>query len=364
MPTINLNYHPHFTERARVTYEQYELIDIVANDDERYSIKKLKPKKDRTCLFCGGKFGDVTFQSDAHLISKHIGNSSLFSDFECHSCNLRFGKMEDDLAKFLGVAKSLAKGKESKMEGFKGKFLSAHSRSFIGNDFLILAPKDIKREGNKTSIRYIKNPYTPLNVYKSLVKFSLSLLPNDVVKNTFQSALDFLSGKMVIQYGAPLSWYTLPFNNTLPLYILIFKKKDKEANLPLYMMSFYFNNFIVNLPLLFDGQIKNNITERNIITPPPYFGNDNYLSIPVHSHVVRDFASSEKLTDEWEELTFIAPEDSDKKLWAYDTITDKMEQRPYDGTGIKYMIITKEGVSVDPKAFSQFIRNAMEGKSE
>jgi hypothetical protein len=160
MPTINFKYPPQFTEQARLVYEHYDLVDIIGTGDERYVAKVLKPKKQRECLFCGGVFGDVTFKSDAHLLSKHLGNSDLFSDFECHECNLMFGKMEDDLAKFLGISKSLAKAKGGKMEGFKGRFLSAHSRSFIGDDFLILAPKDVVREENKTYIRYVKNPYT------------------------------------------------------------------------------------------------------------------------------------------------------------------------------------------------------------
>lgn len=82
--TISLKYPPRFEEQARLVYEHYDLVDIIGTGDERYSTKSLKPKKQRVCLFCGGVFGEVTFKSDAHLLSKHLGNSDLFSDFECH----------------------------------------------------------------------------------------------------------------------------------------------------------------------------------------------------------------------------------------------------------------------------------------
>lgn len=268
--------------------------------------------------------------------------------------------MEDDIAKFLGISKSLAKAKGTKLESFKGRFLSAYSRTFIGDDFLILAPKDVRREGSKTYIKYVKNPYTPVKVYKALVKFALSVLPGDKVKQSFAKALAFLNDKVIIEHGAALSWYTLPFN-TLPLYVLIFQKKNTEASLPTYMISFYFNNYIFNLPLLMHENDVWNDDQCEIIIPPPYFGNKNYLEVPIQFNPVRDFASKEKVTDECEELTFTMPDETRKHLWAYNPETDQTEQRSYDGTGIKYIIITKEGVTVDPKAFSEFIKKTMEG---
>lgn len=362
MPTIKFRNHPDYEEQAGLVNEHYDLIDFISVGDARYATKALKPKMQRVCLFCGGAFGEVTFKSDAHLLSKHLGNSDLFSDFECHDCNLKFGRMENDLAKFLGISKSLAKAKGDKMESFKGRLLSAHSRSFIGDDFLILAPKDVVRDGNKTYIRYVKNPYTPVNVYKALVKFALSVLPNEIVKQSFLKGLAFLKDKLRIEHGAALSWYTLPFNNTLPLYVLVFQKKALEANLPTYMMSFYFNNYIINLPLLMHVEDIWSDGQCQIIIPPPYFANEQHLGVPVHAHALRDFASTEKVTDEWEELTFTMLESTDQ-LVSYDPESNEMKQRPFDRAGIKYMVITKEGVTVDPKAFSQFIKDAMEGEA-
>jgi hypothetical protein len=186
------------------------------------------------------------------------------------------------------------------------------------------------------------------------------VLPNEKVKQSFRKGLDFLRDKLRIEQGAALSWYTLPFNYTLPLYVLVFEKRNPKANLPTYMMSFYFKNYIINLPLLMHELDIWSDNQCQVIIPPPYFANEHYLDVPVQSHALRDFASTEKVTDEWEELSFTMLESTDQ-IVAYNSETNEMKQYSFDETGIKYIIITKEGITVDPKAFSQFIKETMEG---
>ena len=69
----------------------YEPMDFIGPDDQRYNLKKLKPKRERTCRFCGKAFGQTRFRENAHLIPDSIGNKDLFSDFECDHCNRFFG---------------------------------------------------------------------------------------------------------------------------------------------------------------------------------------------------------------------------------------------------------------------------------
>lgn len=359
MMDLKFKPHPDYEGRAKLTLAHYDLVDVIMNGDQRYAAKGLKKKIDRVCLFCGKRKPETNFKSEAHLVSNHIGNTHLFSDFECHTCNLKFGKLEDDLAKFLGISKALAKLDSKKPEGFRGKFLSAHSRTFMGEWFLILAPKDIKHEGNKTFIRYIKNPYTPVNVYKSLLKFALSILPGDEVNQHFPKALDFLAGKLHANMGAALSRYMLPFDRTLPLYMMVFKKRKKEDPLPTYMISFYFGNNIITLPILLHEKDVFWNDEIEIVLPPPYFLHEQYLQEPVFDYGVKDFASPNKVIDEEDEIIIALPEDYKENLTAYDPVTDTTTLRSFDGTPIKHITIMKEGVSVDPKALSAFIKEVM-----
>ncbi len=320
-------------------------------------MKKLKKKENRVCLFCGKSKPEVNFKSDAHLVSNHIGNTSLFSDFECHTCNLKFGKLEDDLAKFLGISKALAKLYQNKPEGYKGRHLSAHARSYLGNSLLILAPKDIKQEENKLVIRYTKNPYKPISVYKSLLKFSLSILPREEVKQNLPRALDFLADKLNATRGAYLSRYLLPFDRMSPLCIMVFKKKKGNDLLPTYIISFYLGNNIINLPLLLHEKDAFRNEEVEIILPPPYFFDERYLQEPVVDYGLRDFCSPQKVNDEVEELLLTLSEDFQHQLTTYDPVTNTTALRSLDGTPIHHLTIMKEGVNIDPKILASFTKD-------
>lgn len=52
-----------------------------------------------------------------------------------------------------------------------------------------------------------------------------------------------------------------------------------------------------------------------------------------------------------------------KNAWSYDPVTDTYEQKGYGSAGLKYMILTKRGLTIDPKEFSAFIREQMEGNN-
>ncbi|HSY61040.1 MAG TPA: hypothetical protein VK796_04145, partial [Cytophaga sp.] len=169
--------HPDFADRAKLFFNKYELLTIKGPGNPNYSKRRLKKYKDRTCRFCGRSFPVTNFYNYSHLLPQLIGNGDMYSDFECDECNVIFSSYENDLAEFLGISRSITgMSGTKKTHGFVARKLSAKSRSFIGNNILIIAPEDLKREGNKTMITYTKNPFTPANVYRSFLKSALSLL--------------------------------------------------------------------------------------------------------------------------------------------------------------------------------------------
>ncbi|RYZ62995.1 MAG: hypothetical protein EOP09_18300, partial [Proteobacteria bacterium] len=114
----------------------------------------------------------------------------MYSDFECDECNAYFSGLENDLAAYLGVSRSIAGLQSQKRApGFSARRLKAKSRSFIGDNILIIAPEDLKSDGNSTSFTYTKNPYTPSLVYKALLKSGLSLLDDAIVKERYKCDL-------------------------------------------------------------------------------------------------------------------------------------------------------------------------------
>jgi hypothetical protein len=167
--TIRFIPHSQYIERANSFYEVYELIDVIVKEDPRYSKRNMKLPRKRTCRFCGKSYPETQFSNYSHLLPQFVGNRNLYSDFECDTCNELFSVVENDLAEFLGLSRSiLGLAEEKKAARFTARTLFTKSRSFIGHNLLIIAPDDVEISDNRTTIRYIKNSFLPANVYKAL----------------------------------------------------------------------------------------------------------------------------------------------------------------------------------------------------
>jgi len=158
-------------------------------------INNLKPKEERICRFCGLDYSQTTFESKPHIISELLGNKYLISDFECDKCNTFFSKYENDLTAFLGMSRTFlgVKNKKDKVPEFNSpgyKVLARRTDFYRIKDGLqISVHKSAKGIFNidsnlgKSEIKYLKQPYVPIKVYKALLKIALSIIPEIVFKN-------------------------------------------------------------------------------------------------------------------------------------------------------------------------------------
>src|SRR5688572_20545129 len=184
---------PDFKSWEESFEEKYYQVDYIINrnPDFRKPGKGKKAIEGRICRFCGGDHTQKKFVRDAHLVSKYLGNTTLFSSFECDECNEKFGKVESDLANYMGLSRSiLGLSDISQAPGLVAKRLKVKSRSFYGHNILILSKQDInevntpeERKSGIIKIPYTKPPYVPSNVFKGLLKAAFSILPEDEVKN-------------------------------------------------------------------------------------------------------------------------------------------------------------------------------------
>src|SRR5450631_3173336 len=63
----------------------------------------------RHCRFCGGHPPMVSFRNDAHAIPEALGNGTLFTSYECDSCNQAFGQgIENDLGNWSKPMRTLS----------------------------------------------------------------------------------------------------------------------------------------------------------------------------------------------------------------------------------------------------------------
>ena len=240
----------------------YELEYVAFPPDE--SMKRtLKPRAERACRFCGLDNSATKFNKIPHVIPELLGNKYLISDFECDTCNAHFSSPENDLANFLGAARAFhnvqAKNKTLqftslggqvvvKKEGFYGvenstKIVrnSAENDSFTFNS-----------ETGACEIKYLKQPYTPLKVYKALLKIALSVMPERhmgdyaellslLLADEHNSLRRYATGLIV--HGLPL-----PLISTLPR-CHIDRRTDDNVKACTHVFSLYFQNIVFELPI-------------------------------------------------------------------------------------------------------------------
>jgi len=135
----------------------------------------------RQCRFCDKVEPETTFDKMAHAIPELIGNKTLFSYWECDSCNRRFNyNYEDQFAKFTHPARTFGQ-----TWGKKGVPSLKLCRSWI--DFtpekglqIYKHPKDncieIDKNEKRVLFKNTREPYRPRSVYKCLVKMALTII--------------------------------------------------------------------------------------------------------------------------------------------------------------------------------------------
>jgi hypothetical protein len=139
----------------------------------------------RRCRFCGGYSPGVSFQQQAHAIPEALGNKTLFTSYECDSCNQKFGRgIENDLGNWSKPMRTLGlisgksgipalKGKsprEWRVEGTQeGLHLKHHSEDVVAT------VDDVKKT---MTLSLPRDSYTPRSVFKAFTKIGLALVPS------------------------------------------------------------------------------------------------------------------------------------------------------------------------------------------
>ncbi len=216
-------------------------------------IRNRKPKKERVCRFCVRKTPEVKFNSEAHIIPRLFGNNFGVSDHECDSCNNRFSRYETHLADFLGLVRTfLSVTNESSVPTFKspGESLVARlSDAYSQSKGIVIDDHSkngisINTETGENCITYTKNSYKPINVFKSLLKIALTLMPESYL-NDYGMMFDFINSEdnhpAYVQFAQVL-FYTTEFKVQTCCYL--FEKTDPQGARPTHIFKLYFENFI------------------------------------------------------------------------------------------------------------------------
>ena len=358
---ITVHYPPLFHQRALEFFKHYQLVDAITCPDSK--IMTLKRKADRVCRFCRRKYGEVSFNSEAHQLSRLIGNKYLISDSECDECNKTFGKYESSLAFYLGPLRAFHGLNED--EGTAGKFKSPNKQvvteklDFYGAKNCVSISREdcldqtfeFDRETGLTKIRLVKQSYVPLHVFKAILKMALSCLNEEDVKK-YQLAIDYILSDRLnkhISGIAKILQYTLqPGTGYYSPIAFLFKKKVADQRLITHVFTLYFMNQIyqIAVPLHIDDLHFYDRENIDCHFCPPLFANEVDAGTMFIKEDMADLSFSELKKGEEEVFSFQYNVEDFKNAIAYDPVTKEAKPSKGETGEISKIMFAKAGTRI------------------
>lgn len=291
--------------------------------DKQYSLGN---KKHKICRYCKKGVKETSFRSNSHLAPKIIGNKFIRSYYECDRCNRIFGNYETDLANFIGLRRYFLHPNEFE-KSRKTLYKSKSGKSLLYTSKRGIEISDLKKEifevlDDKKGFKCIvkKQPYTPLNVYKSLVKIVLATLNEEAIKQ-FDKTIDFITSKKfdndkIVDSFAKLSIITFSdFHTDFPIiYVFLRNRKfiskydDNTFKIPNKTFILYIKSFCYQIFLPFDNTDKysnENINKLLLFIHPPSIFNPKELNFKTYIqyfHELKNLSSVNKNRNEEDEF--------------------------------------------------------------
>jgi hypothetical protein len=243
--------------------ESYDLdleVDSTKITRKSYFSQKEIPQ---ICRFCNLSFPDTTFNTDSHLIPKFLGSKYLLSNYECDNCNSVFKLYENDFANFIGITRSIngisgkSKNPTYKKDGIK-IFQESSGRLIIDSkDFV----DKLKKGHDEILIEATRNKFTPINVFKALLKIAVSTIKAEEVEN-FRKTIEFVRfGEdnlyQKLKNSASIFQIFIP-GPPIPEFPIIhmFKRKGDQYHVPERIMILQVRNFKYQVALPFNKNEK------------------------------------------------------------------------------------------------------------
>jgi len=210
-------------------------------------------KKSRICKYCGKSMSNgATFHNEAHAIPESLGNKTIISADECDACNDFFSNTIDkDIFEYLKLFRVLygQKGKIGipKLK-FKNNTVVTHDgkkaiiiQNIHGNDDKI----DLSRDNFKIPLEF-NEKINFMNIYRSLVKYVLAVIPNDEIINfteTVKWIMNIKNNGDILNLPSVAAKIDLNNYYEQPI-LMIYKRKTNDKSLPYMYAELRITNFI------------------------------------------------------------------------------------------------------------------------
>ncbi len=264
MATFQFEFGHEYNDQANAFFKIYKIEQMLLFHDSKE--KSLKPKRNRTCRFCGKSYPDVTFKNKAHLIPQLLGNKKLLSDFECDICNKKFGCFENELANYIGITRTLTglSGKEgipkfkSPDKQFSTWIDENHNLTFSES----IRGKNVSIDDENKTITFTADvhSFNALILYKCFVKIALSIIKDKDIKD-FKKSIDFLNNDDIRVFDnslAAIHEYVIPgpFFNYAIFFSCIKNETIKDDLIPSRTFILYYRNYMIQYFIPFDCNDK------------------------------------------------------------------------------------------------------------
>ena len=215
----------------------------------------LGPDANRVCRFCRRTEPIVSFKRKAHAIPEALGNKSLFTNWECDTCNHHFGTgIENDLGAYTKPDRTFGRipGKKKKVPSLKQHGstdypwrVDVDRASFRISDYEHDPMIDIVRERNQIRLVVTRDAYTPLAVIKAFVRIGLTLIPPNELPH-FPDALRWImdsdhTGPGPRRIPATLTFQPGPMPNDVTV-AAVLRRKQVVSNVPYAFVVLAYGN--------------------------------------------------------------------------------------------------------------------------
>jgi len=338
----------------------FATFEVIASDFARIDNPSKENSVNNKCKFCGKSYPTVTFKNIAHTIPEFLGNKGSVSNEECDVCNKYFGKLEKQLYNFLGPSLTFwgIPGKKG-LRNFasykrplqikKNKLFETYPSVLIDSGSSGNERINFNELEKRFEIEYVTEPYCPRDVYKSLLKMALGLLPKSICKD-YSMGFRYLGdrrNKVKFSHDAiKLFHYNLSANHHLIGTLLMANRNKKDYNSPLIFVLFI-GSEILQIAIPFNNNhyvnMKEGVNHEYPICPPFLMGRSqvNYTSIDR----VIDMNGNKKET---RTLSFqIKPSDMNIKPFAIDQNSLEEKDYEFNPKNISSLILMKKDIKID-----------------
>jgi len=301
-----------FLKHMNLFGENYNsLFSNLNNLDEKHYIGKTKNK---VCRFCALDETETTFDTIAHAIPECLGNKTIICLDECDTCNKKFAEnLENHLAAITLQHRTInmIKGKKKipsyqtqnqkekiNVENAENKFFKIIARE--NSDFIKL------NEKNKSiRMEYDLPSHIPSAAYKTLVKMSLSIMPNEELNN-FELMNNWIQEKNHSKsFMNPLNVLMTFIPGINPLketIVFLFKKKSANMKYPECTFILAFGNVMYQIIVPTDIEIQQAKSTKTILKFLSPFEMNWRLGEPTHKTL--DWSQRTKLKGHKEAMEF------------------------------------------------------------